>query len=285
MPPPATELMAPAANAAAKARAACDGSNAAQAPSSRRMRRKLASGRVRSAFTLTNTTTAPGSSRPRSMQMPLDEDAGRVELGDERRDAAVEREAPRQLGVRRHREDRHARAKRRQHARGLAAAGHRDDGGGVPALGQRHRRFAQRAVVRDAGHLEVGLDLERRANAFGVANDRVERRHGARRVRRRSAVSPDIMIASTASSTALAASLTSARVGRGSVRIESKTWVATMTGRPAPAGAAGDLLLHARHVLERHLEAEIAARHHDPVAGARGSPRCCRPPPDARSWR
>ena len=46
------------------------------------------------------------------------------------------------------------------------------------------------------------------------------------------AVSPASMIASTPSSTALAASLTSARVGLGSVVIDSSTCVATMTGMP-----------------------------------------------------
>ncbi len=46
------------------------------------------------------------------------------------------------------------------------------------------------------------------------------------------AVSPASMMASTPSSTALAASLTSARVGRGSLRMDSSTCVATMTGRP-----------------------------------------------------
>ncbi len=47
------------------------------------------------------------------------------------------------------------------------------------------------------------------------------------------AVSPASMIASTPSSTALAASLTSARVGRASVVIDSSTCVATITGLPA----------------------------------------------------
>ena len=46
------------------------------------------------------------------------------------------------------------------------------------------------------------------------------------------AVSPASMIASTPSATALAASLTSARVGRGSSVIDSSTCVATMTGMP-----------------------------------------------------
>ena len=76
------------------------------------------------------------------------------------------------------------------------------------------------------------------------------------------AVSPASMMASAPSSTALAASLTSARVGLGSTRIDSNTCVATMAGKPERACAPDDLLLHARHLLERHLEAEIAARDH-----------------------
>ena len=47
------------------------------------------------------------------------------------------------------------------------------------------------------------------------------------------AVSPASMIASAPSSTLLAASLTSARVGRGSTRIDSSTCVATIAGRPS----------------------------------------------------
>ena len=36
-----------------------------------------------------------------------------------------------------------------------------------------------------------------------------------------------------------------------------------MAGRPDESRAPDDLLLHARHLLERHLETEVAARHHD----------------------
>ena len=81
------------------------------------------------------------------------------------------------------------------------------------------------------------------------------------------AVSPASMIASTPSSTAFAASLTSARVGRASTVIDSSTCVATITGIAARARAAGDFLLRPRHALERHLESEISARHHHRVAG------------------
>ena len=73
------------------------------------------------------------------------------------------------------------------------------------------------------------------------------------------------MIASAPSSTAVAASLTSARVGRGSVRIDSSTCVATITGTPRRARPREDRLLHARHLLDRHLEPEIAARDHHAV--------------------
>ena len=79
------------------------------------------------------------------------------------------------------------------------------------------------------------------------------------------AVSPDSMIPSTPSSTALAASLTSARVGRDPVVIDSSTCVATMTGMPLPARPVRDVLLRPRHALERHLEAEIAAGDHHAV--------------------
>ena len=73
------------------------------------------------------------------------------------------------------------------------------------------------------------------------------------------------MIASTPWSTAVAASLTSARVGRGSVRIDSSTCVARITGRPSARAPRDDRLLDARDLLERTLEPEIAARHHHAV--------------------
>ena len=80
------------------------------------------------------------------------------------------------------------------------------------------------------------------------------------------AVSPASMIASTRSATALAASLTSARVGRSSVRIDSSTWVATITGMPSARASLVACFWMPRHALEWKLEAKIAARHHDGVA-------------------
>ena len=92
------------------------------------------------------------------------------------------------------------------------------------------------------------------------------------------AVSPASMIASAPWSTAVAASLTSARVGRGSVRIDSRTCVATIAGTPRARAARDDRLLDPRHMLERTLEAEIAARDHHAVGRRRGSRRDARAP-------
>src|SRR5580692_4338718 len=75
--------------------------------------------------------------------------------------------------------------------------------------------------------------------------------------------SADSMTASAPSKMAVATSDTSARVGTGLVIIASSIWVATTTG--LPARRARHLLLHAGHFLERHLDAKIAARHHQGV--------------------
>ena len=77
--------------------------------------------------------------------------------------------------------------------------------------------------------------------------------------------SADSMIASAPSKIAVATSETSARVGTGLAIIDSSIWVATTTGLPARRRRAGELLLDARHLLQRHLHAEVAARHHDRV--------------------
>ena len=77
--------------------------------------------------------------------------------------------------------------------------------------------------------------------------------------------SADSMMASAPSKTAMETSDTSARVGTGAVIIDSSIWVATTTGLPARRGGADDLLLHAGHRLERHFDAEVAARHHEGV--------------------
>ena len=53
--------------------------------------------------------------------------------------------------------------------------------------------------------------------------------------------------------------------GRGSSIIDSSIWVAVITGMPAPIRLADDRLLDRRHVLGRHLHAEVAARHHHAV--------------------
>ena len=78
-------------------------------------------------------------------------------------------------------------------------------------------------------------------------------------------VSPDSMIASAPSRTALAQSEASARVGREFSIIDSSTWVATITGLAVCAGDLDGALLDQRHVLERQLDAEVAAGDHHAV--------------------
>ncbi len=72
-------------------------------------------------------------------------------------------------------------------------------------------------------------------------------------------------MASTRSCTALAASLTSARVGRGSLTHRLEHLGGDDHRDAERAGPARDLLLHPRHAFERQLEPEIAARHHHRV--------------------
>ena len=81
-------------------------------------------------------------------------------------------------------------------------------------------------------------------------------------------VSPDSITASAPSSTALATSEASARVGRECSIIESSIWVATITGLGVLPGDLHRPLLHQRHLLQRQLDAEIAAGDHDPVERA-----------------
>ena len=73
------------------------------------------------------------------------------------------------------------------------------------------------------------------------------------------------MTASVPSRIALATSATSARVGRDEVIIESSICVAVIDGRAiAPASASRRFWID-RHLLDRQLDAEVAARDHDAV--------------------
>ena len=74
--------------------------------------------------------------------------------------------------------------------------------------------------------------------------------------------SADSIMASAPSKIAIETSDTSARVGTGLEIMDSSIWVATTTGLPARRADAGHLLLQPRHLLERHLDPEVAARHH-----------------------
>ena len=76
------------------------------------------------------------------------------------------------------------------------------------------------------------------------------------------AVSPDSMTASVPSNTALATSLTSARVGAGASIIVSSIWVAVMTGIPTLTQWRMICFWRCGHVLQRAVDAEVAAGDH-----------------------
>ena len=225
----------------------------------------------RSGLMLTNTTAAPAprARAPRAarpISVPADPRVSPMSSADGHH-APVQGEPARRVVAIGGRENRRARAERRQPPRRAAAARDGHDGLGVAAVGERDRRLAERLrmvvarVVSSAQRIDAsrgGLDSASRMIASSVCT--------ARAGNAPTAVSPASMIASTPSSTALAASLTSARVGRASCVIDSSTCVATMTGMPRRRALRDDLLLRPRHALERHLESEIAARHHDRVA-------------------
>ena len=105
--------------------------------------------------------------------------------------------------------------------------------------------------------------MPRRWRLFGIGNHRVEVWRCDRIGRPRSLRPHDRV---RALGTALDASLTSRRVGRGSSRIDSKTWVER--SRTPIARARRCVLRHPRDLLERHLESEVAARHHHPLRDA-----------------
>ena len=99
------------------------------------------------------------------------------------------------------------------------------------------------------------------------------------------AVSSDSMSASVPSSTALATSFTSARVGNGERVIDSSICVAVITGLPGHVAEPDDLLLDQRHAPGRNLDAEVAARDHHRVGGADDAGRGGRARPRSRSSR
>lgn len=79
------------------------------------------------------------------------------------------------------------------------------------------------------------------------------------------AVSADSITASAPSATALATSVTSARVGAGEKRIDSSICVATTTGLPSSRQMLM-MLLNLRHAFGGYFDAEVATGNHDRVA-------------------
>ncbi len=79
------------------------------------------------------------------------------------------------------------------------------------------------------------------------------------------ALSADSITASAPSNTAVATSETSARVGTGVVIIDSSIWVAMTTGLPRRRARRVIVFCRPGTLLERHFDAEVAARHHHRV--------------------
>ncbi len=81
------------------------------------------------------------------------------------------------------------------------------------------------------------------------------------------ALSPESMMASAPSNTAVATSETSARVGIGDVVMLSSICVATTIGLPAARALRVICFCSPGDPFDRHFDAEIAAGHHEGVAG------------------
>ena len=77
--------------------------------------------------------------------------------------------------------------------------------------------------------------------------------------------SADSITASAPSKIAVATSDTSARVGTGLEIIDSSIWVATTTGLPARRDVRVICFCTPGTFSQRHLDAEIAARHHQRI--------------------
>ncbi len=151
--------------------------------------------------------------------------------------------------------------------------------------GQRHRRLADGAAMRRRARASPrvaatptgGIDL-------GVADDQIERLHRPHRIRadRRLAGQHD-RVDAVVDGVGGVADLGARRPRLGAHRLEH---LRGDDHRDAErARAPRDFLLHARHPLERQLEAEIAARDHHGVALRAGSRRGGPSPPAVRAWR
>ena len=135
-----------------------------------------------------------------------------------------------------------------------------------PARRQRHRGIAERRIV--VGSLDVRHRQDPwRRNRFRIADDRVEHFDGANRMladrglaRQHDRVGAGVDCARGIGD-----------FGARRPRLRAHRFEHLRRHDHRHAAAAGDpqhLLLHLRHVLERHLESEIAARHHHGIGDA-----------------
>ena len=172
-------------------------------------------------------------------------------------------------------------------ARGGAALGRAHDRGDAEVFGGLHRRVRdgpRDPVVVDRGGraLRASMRVLRPASAASATSPSCARcRSGSAPT----AVSSESMSASVPSSTALATSFTSARVGSGERVIDSSICVAVITGLPAMLQNRMISFWISGTRRAGNLDAEVAAGDHHRVGRADDARQGGRARPRSRSWR
>ena len=163
-----------------------------------------------------------------------------------------------------HRKDGRPGTERREHSRGCPSPGHRDDGIGSAARSQRHRGIAQcLRMIRGSGSSPRQRSDEWSRN-LRVANHRIEGLHSPNRIaaHRRLAGQHDRIDALVHGMSGIA-DLGARGPGFGQHRLKdlrcNDHWY---SGRLGPVC---NLFLDAWDLLERHLQAQIAARDHHAI--------------------
>jgi hypothetical protein len=182
---------------------------------------------------------------------------------EERLDAPGERELAADLrhGGEGQQRDRRAVLREQPRRRAALREGHERARPDLPADGRAARAMPAAMLV-----ISVLARGTRSMSLLGGGDDAGHRRDGLDRVLP-TLVSPDSITASAPSSTALATSLASARVGREAPIIDSSIWVATMTGLACSRQACTARFCTSGTGLERHLDAEVATGDHETVEG------------------
>ena len=188
-----------------------------------------------------------------------------AQVGADGPHAAIDGEAPRHLGTLRQGENGRARPQRRKAPRGLPAAGNGHNGLGVAAFGERDGRLADR--LRMLVLVPARQDRRRRQRArLGLADDGVECLHGAPGIYTSGSLTRQHdRIHPISHGVRRVAHLGARRPRTGRHRLQHLR--GDDHGNAVHPRGKRDLLLGARDALERHLETEIAPRHHHGVRG------------------